>query len=137
MSHDNKAIVIHYQMAVTERLKTGSGDDFQQYLHQDVRWHLPQSMQAFGGSVFQGIDGVTQMLTQNIHRFYQPDSIKADFRSMIGEGDFVHIHFGMSATTANGKAYRNDYQTLYQLHDGKILNVWEYFDAHHLIACIR
>jgi ketosteroid isomerase-like protein len=133
---DNKTLVINYQMAVSDVLQSGTGDSYKQYLSENISWHLPQSMAEFGGSVFQGIAGVEQMLTENIRRFYQPETIQVDFRSMIGEGEYVHMHFGMSAATANNKNYQNDYQILFQVEDGLIINVWEYFDAHALIRLI-
>lgn len=136
MTAENKNIVIAYQMAVGEVLKNGSGNGHEQYLAENAKWHLPKSMAQHGGAIFEGVSGITQMLTENIRLFYQPDTIDVDFRSMISEGDFVHMHFGMSAKTANGKDYNNDYQLLCQLQDGKIANVWEYFDAHHLIELL-
>ena len=105
---DNKNTVIAYQMAVAEVLKTGKGEDYKAYLQEDVQWHLPRSMAAFGGALFSGVSGIEKMLTTSTQRFYQPETIDVDFRSMMGEGDVVHMHFGMSAKTANGKDYQND-----------------------------
>lgn len=134
---DNKTIVIEYQMAVQEVLKIGAGEAFKKYLSEDVKWHLPKSMQAYGGAVFSGIDGVEKMLKDNVGRFYQPETIEVDFRSMIAEDNLVHMHFGMQATTPNAQSYSNDYQVLYEIKDGLICNVWEYFDAHELIRCLE
>lgn len=134
---DNKTLVIEYQMAVQEVLKTGKGEAFKKYLSDDVSWHLPKSMQAYGGAVFTGVAGVKKMLTENVGKFYQPETIEVDFRSMISEGDLVHMHFGMQATTPNNQSYSNDYQVLYEVKDGLIVNVWEYFDAHELIRCLE
>lgn len=132
----NKTLVIHYQMAVSDVLKNGQGDSFKQYLADDATWHLPKSMHEFGGAEFKGIDAIENMLTQNIRRFYRPETIDVEFRSMIAEAHLVHMHFGMSATTAAGKAYNNDYQILFEINNGKIQNVWEYFDAHALIRLL-
>lgn len=134
---ENKNTVVQYQAAVTAYLQQGAADAFTAFLHEEVVWHLPQSMAAFGGSEFRGHAGVKAMLTDNFHRFYQPQSIQVQFRSMIGEGEYVHMHFAMSALTVNGNSYQNDYQVLYQLQDEKIRNVWEYFDAHRLIVCMQ
>jgi ketosteroid isomerase-like protein len=141
-TEENKKIVIDYQLAVANFLKSGESStggkrSFQDYLAVDVCWHLPKSMKAYGGKKFTGVDGIERMLKDNIHIFYKPETIEVDFRSMIADGNFVHIHMGMSAVSASGKAYSNDYQMLFEIMDKKITNVWEYFDAHHLIEVLK
>lgn len=133
---DNKTLVINYQMAVNEVLKTGSGEAFKEFLANDIEWHLPISMKQHGGNVFTGIEGVEKMLTKNVRMFYQPETIDVEFRSMISENDLVHMHFGMTAKTPSGKNYHNDYQILFEVKNHKISKVWEYFDAHILIGLI-
>jgi ketosteroid isomerase-like protein len=136
-SEENKNTVLQYQLAVSAFLQGDSQSDFKQYLAHDVKWHLPKSMAEFRGCLFEGHDGIALMLRDAVQSYYQPETIQADFRSMMAENDLVHLHFGMSALTISGKAYDNDYQVLYQLKDGKILQVWEYFDAHRLILLMR
>lgn len=133
LAQDNKTLVLQYQMAVSQFLQGDSGADFCQHLADDIQWHLPKSMDALTGALFSGHAGIKEMLANGVGTYYQPDSIEVDFRSMMAEGDLVHMHFGMQAQMKNGKHYSNDYQVLYQISDNKIINVWEYFDAHHLL----
>ncbi|CAA0114873.1 Uncharacterised protein [BD1-7 clade bacterium] len=131
----NKTKVIACQMAISELLK-GVNVDLDVHLAPTICWHLPGSMAMHGGDCFQGIDGVTRMLTKNIRRFYQPETIEVEFRSLMAEADLVHMHFGMTALTPAGQTYKNDYQILFQVDESGISNVWEYFDAHRLIQTL-
>ena len=133
---NNKSRVLAYQMAVSGMLNDGVDADLSEHLAADITWYLPASLADHGGARFHGIEGVRRMLTDNLQRFYRPDSLEVDFRSMISEGDLVHLHFGLQAITPSGQPYQNDYQILYQLSEQGIINVWEYFDAHQLIETL-
>ncbi|CAA0079004.1 Uncharacterised protein [BD1-7 clade bacterium] len=114
----------------------GANVALEMHLSLHIRWHLPASMAMYGGNCFEGIDGVTWMLTKNIRRFYLPDTIEVECRSMMAEADLVHMHFGMTALTPSGQTYQNDYQILFQVDESGIFQVWEYFDAHRLMQTL-
>ena len=126
---NNKDIVLQFQMDVSKKIR-GEDIDVSQYLHDDVQWHLPQSLASLAdGSDKIGIDQVSGLFDGTVAQFYQPQTMSFDFHSMIGEGDYVHMHFSLKALTSHGKPYANHYQTLFRLSDEKIAEVWEYFDS--------
>lgn len=77
------------------------------------------------------------MFINDVGKFYQPESLRFNYHSLIGDDDRVHSHFTLNAITVNGKDYENHYQTLYRLKDGLICEVWEYFDTAFLFDLIK
>lgn len=56
-----------------------------------------------------------------------PTGLRPDVKSVIAEGDRVVVEFEGNATTCDGKPYCNEYCMVFELHDGKIKQVNEYF----------
>ncbi len=126
---NNKSIVIQFQTDVAKKLK-GATVKLDNYLTNDIQWHLPTSLDNFiNGSDRNGKTAVLDLLDTAVHRCYKPETMQFDFHSMISDKDFVHQHFTLSAETSNDKYYKSGYQTLFKLSDGKICEVWEYFDS--------
>lgn len=131
---DNKDVVIHFQTIVGKNLR-GADINPGDTLTDDVQWHLPLSLDSFiDGADRIGKTAVLDLLNTAVKRCYKPESLRFDFHSMISDQDFVHQHFTLSAETTNGKAYQSGYQALFRLRDGKICEVWEYFDSGLLLS---
>jgi ketosteroid isomerase-like protein len=126
---DNKSIVIQFQTDVAKKLQ-GGFVDIAKYLSDDAQWHLPDSLNDFiNGAHRLGKDAILDLLETAVKRCYQPETMQFDFHSMMSDKQFVHIHFTLSANTANGKAYKSAYQTLFKVQNEQITEVWEYFDS--------
>ena len=131
---NNKDIVMQFQMAAGKLLQ-GKAAEPELYLAENVQWHLPDSLDKLaGGAHRKGHDEVIDLVTHTVKRFYKPETMQFEFLSMIADDDFVHMHFALSAETPQGKAYSSHYQTLFRLKDGKIAEVWEYFDSGRLLG---
>ena len=74
------------------------------------------------------------MFGDDVGQFYQQDSMTFHYHSMTAEDDRVHLHFSLEAKTATGEDYYNDYQSLFRFADGKVIEVWEYFDTAYLFS---
>lgn len=138
MSNDtpehNKALLAEFQSALAGRLR-GEHTDISIYFHKDIAWHFPKSTAAASsGSDHHGLDAVMAMFGGDVGQFYEPSSMRFHYHSTTAEADRVHMHFSLEAKTANGQDYFNDYQSLFRFQDGKIIEVWEYFDTAYLFS---
>ena len=129
----NKQQVQALQAAISAKLKDNS-ITLDAFFHPDAVWHLPRSTAANGGGDMTGKAAVLAMFNSGVANFYIPESMDTRYHSTIAEGDLVHSRFTLKATTAQGKHYENDYQALYRLEDGLVIEVWEYFDTAHQFA---
>lgn len=125
----NKETVLNY-FAQVALLREGKPHRIQDYICEDMTWHLPRSNPE--PRVFVGIDGITKMISEILPLYYQPESLEFVPYSFIAEEELVHFHFTLKAMTINNQPYENDYQILIKLRDGKLAEAWEYFDTLHL-----
>ena len=130
----NKEIVVQFQIQVGKKLK-GEAIDLTDYFTEDAQWHLPLSLDKLSnGSEKIGREAVLSLFDGTVAQFYKPESMAFEFHSMLADKNYVHMHFSLSAETMHGKPYKNRYQTLFKLVDGKISEVWEYFDSGIVLA---
>ncbi len=130
----NKTLLLAFQKTLAKRLR-GENADIGAFFHKDIAWHFPKSTaEAASGSDHCGIDAVMAMFGDDVGQFYQQDSMTFHYHSMTAEDDRVHLHFSLEAKTATGEDYYNDYQSLFRFADGKIIEVWEYFDTAYLFS---
>jgi ketosteroid isomerase-like protein len=137
MCTENKQLIDDYMQALSRSFR-GEREDLGRFFTDDVRWHLPQSTANFASaSDHVGKQAVLGMLEGDVEEFYRPDTIEFEHHSLIAEDDRVHLHFSMKATTRNGREYRNRYQTLFRLSDGKIAEAWESLDTAYLFSLFQ
>ena len=130
----NKTLLLAFQKTLAKRLR-GEDADIRAFFHHDIAWHFPKSTaEAASGSDHYGIDAVMAMFGDDVGQFYQQDSMTFHYHSMTAEDDRVHLHFSLEAKTATGEDYYNDYQSLFRFADGKVIEVWEYFDTAYLFS---
>lgn len=133
----NKNLLADFQTALAHRLK-GEQVDLRRFFHRDIAWHFPKSTaSASSGSDHYGIDAVMAMFGGDVDAFYQPATMTFHYHSLTAEEDRVHMHFSLEAKAVNGRDYFNDYQSLFRFADGKIIEVWEYFDTAYLFSIFQ
>ena len=132
----NKQQVLAFQMAVGKQLQGEPQAEIAEYLTDDAVWHLPASMDALAdGHIKQGKAEVLRLFDDIVKRFYAPETMSFEFHGLFASADKVHFHFTLTATTHNGALYTSGYQMLFRCEDGRIAEVWEYFDSASLLAC--
>jgi hypothetical protein len=62
------------------------------------------------------------------------DGLKMTVKSVIAEGDKVAVEIESYGELRNGRIYNNEYHTSMTIRDGKISEVREYLDTHHVFA---
>ena len=133
----NKNLLADFQTALAHHLK-GEATDLRRFFHREIAWHFPKSTaSASSGSDHYGIDAVMAMFGGDVDAFYQPETMKFHYHSLTAEEDRVHMHFSLEAKAGNGRDYCNDYQSLFRFADGKIIEVWEYFDTAYLFSIFQ
>jgi ketosteroid isomerase-like protein len=133
----NKQRIDDYMQALLRRFR-GQEADLGRFLADDVRWHLPRSAAGFASAIDHvGRQAVLDMLAGDVEKFYLPETIRFETHSLIAEGDRVHLHFSMRATTSSGREYDNRYQTLFRLADGRIVEAWESLDTAYLFGLFQ
>lgn len=129
----NKDLILEFQQQLESKL-AGNTVDLGDYFCEDIAWHFPQSTAAqSSGSDHHGKTAVLAMFA-DVDLFYVADSMRFEYHSVTAEEDRVHLHYTLRATTTNGREYCNQYQSLFRVRDGKIAEVWEYFDTAYLFG---
>lgn len=135
---ENKKLVLNFQMAVAKKLQGESQTEIENYLSDDICWHLPTSMaQLADGHKKQGKIQVLELFDSIVKRFYQPTTMQFDFHGVLANDDKVHFHFTLTAITNTKKTYTSGYQMLFKVVDNKVAEVWEYFDSALLLECCQ
>lgn len=115
--------------------KSGVDVDLGAFFTEDAEWQLPRSSPMHG--TLKGRAAVVNLFGDSVDEYYQPDTMKFDYHAEIADGDFVVMQFTLSAVTANGHDYENDYCMMFRLEDGLIAQVREFFDTAYLFSMIK
>jgi ketosteroid isomerase-like protein len=130
---NHKDTLRQFYATLTDALQGGAAD-LGAFFTDDIRWHLPQSAAQAGKALYEGKAEVMQLFGGGVAQFYEPASMRFTYHSIIADGDHAHCHFSLEAVTAGGKPYLNHYQSLFRMRDGRIAEVWEYFDTAYLFS---
>ena len=93
----------------------------------DARWCLPRTSPLH--DKLQGPEAIAGLFSGAVDSYYRPESMRYDYHAQLADETHVMMQFTLSATTANGKDYENDYCLLYRVEDGLIAEVKEFFDT--------
>jgi ketosteroid isomerase-like protein len=129
-----RQLVEDFHLALTAKLH-GEAIELGTYLCPEVRWHLPRSSPLY--DTLKGRDDVLALFAGGVEAYYDTPSIRFTYLATLVYGDRVALQCTMHATTANGRAYENDYCMLFRVQAGCIAEVWEYFDTAHLFSTLE
>ncbi|MGW4536019.1 nuclear transport factor 2 family protein [Nocardia sp. NPDC004340] len=128
MTTDNKAIV----QAAWRAFASHESERIAAFFTADAEWLAPvgnaTAVALDAPSHMIGRQAITHFLAQEFSRLFVSD-VAVDFRGFYADGDRVIVEETMSATLANGNAYRNDYCFVFELRGGLIHRVREYMDT--------
>ena len=115
----------------------GAGDeDMARFFAADVEWHLPRSSPMYGSLT--GREAVLGLFgAGTVSDFYRPETLQFDYLETLTVGDNVIKPFTLRAVTVNGQNYENDYMMRFRIEDGRIAEVWEYFDTATLFNLVK
>ncbi|MEV6769875.1 nuclear transport factor 2 family protein [Nocardia sp. NPDC051030] len=128
MTTDSRAIV----QAAWQAFASHDAEQIAAFFTADAEWLAPAgnatAVALDAPSHMIGRQAITHFLAHEFSRLFVSD-VAVDFRGFYVDEDRVIVEETMSATLANGNAYRNDYCFVFELRDGLIHRVREYMDT--------
>lgn len=121
----NKQIVLSF----LDALCRGDRESARAAFHEEATWKYPPSLG--GPGVHRGRDAIFDVYFAVDEKLYESGTREYDIEvlSAIAEGNRVSIEMRHRGRTTSGKPYESDYHVLYELRDGRIAAVREYFDS--------
>jgi ketosteroid isomerase-like protein len=100
------------------------------FVHDDVIWWVPASAsKRFGlARPLQGWDDIS-WLGGDGWKGFEPGSSVLTIHHLVAEGDLVSAHYQRVATRVGGAPYDAEYNMLFRLVDGRVVEVWEIADT--------
>jgi hypothetical protein len=128
----NKALIRRW-IALAE---DGSGpflltDAARELLAEDAVWHLPPSAELPGvavDGVVRGRDAI-HGIQQRAREIYDVPTMRTHIRSLLADGDQVALQYEMRCRAANGSEFRQEYVFVFEVRDGRIATIWDYYDT--------
>ena len=128
----NKALIRRW----IEPAPDGSGpflltDAARELLAEDAVWHLPPSAELPGvavDGVVRGRDAI-HAIQRRAREIYDVPTMRTRVRSLLADGDHVAIQYEMRCRAANGNPFRQEYAFVFEVRDGKIVSLWDYYDT--------
>lgn len=132
-SEDNRSVVRRFYAAVASK-NAGEDIDLTRHFTPNAEWTLPRTSPLHGK--LKGPEAIAGLFEGAVDDYYQAGSMRYDYHAELADGDFVMMQFTLSAITANGKDYENDYAMLFRLENGQIAHVKEFFDTALLFSAL-
>ena len=106
-------------------------DAARELLTEDAIWHLPPSAEIPGvseGGVVRGRDAI-HGIQQRAREIYDVPTMHMQVRRVLADGDWVVLQYEMRCRAANGSDFHQEYVFLFELRDGRIVTIWDYYDT--------
>lgn len=125
-SPDPKQVLQHYLGA----LVAGDIDTIRDSFAANATWTIKGDLPIAGP--WHGRDRIVDdFLAAVMGERFVAGSHKFTFPTMIADGDTIALEWHVSARTAAGEPYENDYCGIFVIRDGKITEVREYLDTRY------
>ena len=130
MSMTSKEIVI----GLWRSFATRDAGQLRDHLAEAAVWTAPadNATARFLGmpSRMHGREEIVRFIIDQLPRMFARD-VRTDLKGMYADGDTVVIEMTISATLANGRAYKNEYCFIHQIADGKVVAIREFMDTYN------
>jgi ketosteroid isomerase-like protein len=100
-------------------------------LAEDAVWHLPPTAEIPGlddPRVVRGRDAI-HAVQQRAAEIYDVPTIQIEIRNLLADGDWVVLQYLLRCRAANGNSYEQEYVFLFEIRDGRIATIWDYYDT--------
>ena len=111
-----------------ETLSTGDLDALAKHLHEDASWE-PMVRDIPGAARHHPRDKIINEFLAPIRGAFRPGDPKTHVDVILSDGDRVVAETHATGQRADGKPYDNRYVWVFELRDGKVLNIREYMDS--------
>jgi len=100
-------------------------------LMEDAVWHLPPTAEIPGVEdprLVRGREAIHAIQTR-AGEIYDVSTIEVEIRNLLADGDWVVLQYLMRCRAVNGNPYEQEYLFLFEIHDGRIATIWDYYDT--------
>ena len=129
--NDNERLVLHF----FEVLSAGDLEAVRHLLHEQAEW-IPQIRDVPGAGVHRGRKGIVDDFLRPIRALFKPGDPKVIVDTLASKGNLVIAEARGAGHTADGRRYDNLYAWAFELQDGKVRIIREYFDSHYVIQLL-
>lgn len=94
-------------------------------------WNLPPTAEIPGvedSRVVRGREAI-HAIQRRAGEIYDVATIQVEMRNLLADGDWVVLQYLMRCRAANGNPYEQEYLFLFEIHDGRIVTIWDYYDT--------
>ena len=109
-------------------------DELSTIMDEDITWTVPESSPL--GGVHRGREAVLDML-ERAFGLYDASTMQIDLPLVLGNDHSACVRFVVDAKTAKGIQWHGDYVALFEVRNGKIQSVREYFDTERNNAVVH
>jgi uncharacterized protein len=100
-------------------------------LAEDAVWNLPLTAEIPGledSRVVRGPEAI-HAIQRRAGEIYDVATIQVEIRNLLADGAWVVLQYLMRCRAANGNPYEQEYLFLFEIHDGRIATIWDYYDT--------
>ena len=126
--NDNERLVLHF----FEVLSAGDLEAVRNLLHEQAEW-IPQIRDVPGAGTHRGRKGIVDDFLRPIRGLFRPGDPKVIVDTIASKGNLVIAEARGVGQVADGRRYDNLYAWAFELEDGKVRIIREYFDSHYVI----
>src|SRR5690606_18909381 len=127
----NRAVVQRYFDTVSSGTRETVVAAITECFDPDVKWQLPASLP--NGGLYEGRDAAIAMIVhpKGLSNF-ELGSMRHELDEFICDESHVVVPFRLTARTARGEDYENQYVMIFTLRDGKVVHVMNLCDTLYL-----
>ncbi len=126
--NDNERLVLQF----FEVLSAGDLEAVRNLLHEQAEW-IPQIRDVPGAGTHRGRKGIVDDFLRPIRGLFRPGDPKVIVDTIASKGNLVIAEARGVGQVADGRRYDNLYAWAFELQDGKVRIIREYFDSHYVI----
>jgi ketosteroid isomerase-like protein len=100
-------------------------------LAEDAVWHLPPTAEIPGlddPRVVRGRDDI-HAIQMRADEIYDVPTMQVEIRNLLADGDWVVLQYLLRCRATNGNDYEQEYVFLFEIRDGRISTIWDYYDT--------
>jgi uncharacterized protein len=100
-------------------------------LAEDAVWHLPPTAEIPGIDDSRTVRGrqAIHAIQRRAGEIYDVATIQVEIRNLLADGDWVVLQYLMRCRATNGNDYEQEYLFVFEIHDGRIATIWDYYDT--------
>jgi ketosteroid isomerase-like protein len=94
-------------------------------------WHLPPTAEIPGldePRVVRGREAI-HAIQMRAGEIYDVPTMQVEIRNLLADGDWVVLQYLLRCRAANGNDYEQEYVFLFEIRDGRITTIWDYYDT--------